>query len=221
MKTACFYYLFLVGFLFHTICQGMISDHEFRTIYQISERIKVLCPPSTCVVIGVGRSPTAIMAYLHYAWNLPLTNFRYGVRASNLDQNELRKLFEHFSIFVPSMEKLNNRSVMLLDFASINGGESIVAASRYIKAYFNEVYGSAKIIKPNILIAVIKENRNLEVVPFLFKYIFLLKSDNSLLKKLASQGFDNLSEFGKFDIKNDEIKSPSSSEIYLQLFQFG
>ena len=60
-----------------------LSNFEYQEIKKISKQIMEDCPPKSCVVIGVGRSPSPILAFLEqyeegYAHPLPLSNFRHN-----------------------------------------------------------------------------------------------------------------------------------------------
>ncbi len=44
--------------------KGQISDQELRTIKSVSYSLEELCPQTTCVLLGIGRSPTPFLAYL-------------------------------------------------------------------------------------------------------------------------------------------------------------
>jgi pyrimidine operon attenuation protein/uracil phosphoribosyltransferase len=124
----------------------------FKSIQKVAEIVEDLCPMENCVVIGIGRSPTAIAAYLQlkhqklgmtsHVWNVPLTLFRHGITHENQKLNlEMEtKLFSHFDIYFPSKVELKGRTkILLIDYAIT--GETLVAARDSIAKYLNSRYG--------------------------------------------------------------------------------
>lgn len=92
----------------------ILNDRYNLEFSIVTENIKNLCPPATCTVIAIGRSPTPFVAKLHsegltnYAINLPLSSFRYGEREAALESSQEKILFDHFDRYI-NPQKLKNQ----------------------------------------------------------------------------------------------------------------
>src|SRR5580704_10283981 len=119
-----------------------LGKNEFETLTAIGNDITAECPKKTCVVIGIGRSPTPIIAYLQAhdqtsALNLPLSDFKKIGLSEDLE----RRLFDHFDKFLdPQTYLLGKDKIIVLDFAL--RGHSIISAAYYIRKYLDQQLNS-------------------------------------------------------------------------------
>ncbi|MBE4974419.1 hypothetical protein IMX17_13580 [Serratia sp. X3] len=123
-----------------------VTQFEYQQLKRLALAIMDKVSTSWPVVfIGVGRSPTPLMAFLEcylgkaFVINLPLSGFRHNYLGENVsllrepltdDQN--KALLLHFQRFIP-IEKVRNSHVVVIDF--IDSGASLVAATHYIRHY--------------------------------------------------------------------------------------
>lgn len=125
------------------------SAEEYHSIEFVSREVMRFCPPDSCILICVGRAPAPIEAYLSvalgesaansYEWNLPLTNFRYGVfvHQPGLDEKEEARLRAFFKNMLPDKASIGTKKIMLLDYAP--GGGTLVATRNYLLKYFSSI----------------------------------------------------------------------------------
>lgn len=213
-KLLAFFYV--ISWPLRAMDTPILEQQEWGSIHQISQQILALCPPTTCVVIGVGQSPTPFMAYLQtkqpdYAFSVPLSNFRHGLQSDELDQEDLKRLYAHFQQFLPSKNTLAQRSVMLLDYVATKG-ESILAASRYIERYFRDTFSSQQ---PKLKITVVRSNSNKHIIPFRFNHIINLDHNSKLLASLSAGKYKPHSPYGDFYVKDEGSHAvPAISRAY-------
>jgi hypothetical protein len=175
---------------------------DFQDIRRVGRKTIEICPPNKCFVLGVGQSPTAIIAYLqtehsNYAKSIPLTGFRYGVGFPELTEKQKARLHDHFSYNLPNERKLGHRTIMLMDFASHNGGHSVLATLRHLEEYLRAEG------RPNkVEILAFKDNENLERVPYRFNHIFVFDRNNQFIQNLDHNVYKVFSPFGEFYIED-------------------
>ncbi|EQA4236017.1 hypothetical protein ACX2XH_002147 [Serratia marcescens] len=123
-----------------------VTQFEYQQLKRLALAIMDKVSTSWPVVfIGVGRSPTPLMAFLEcylgkaYVINLPLSGFRHNYLKENvsllrepLNDDQNKALLLHFQRFIP-IEKVRNSHVVVIDF--IDSGASLVAATHYIRHY--------------------------------------------------------------------------------------
>lgn len=136
--------------------EGPLSDSrlgqpggEYDEIKSISLSVLRECPPKDCVVIGIGRSPTPILAFLqdlheekleNHAINIPLSSFRFSTLPiperyiMPLDDSSEKKLFAHFDSLLTDSSRFAGKRVMLVDYTQ--SGESLFSAQKYFEKYF-------------------------------------------------------------------------------------
>jgi|GEM_PF-3969888 len=196
-------------------------ERDFASIEEVSQTLLSLCPKDRCVIVGIGRSPTPFLAYLetmteHYVYNIPLTAFRYGISQDPLDAEHREKLYRHFSTFLPDALSLNGPSIMLLDFASTQGGgESALATARYLETYLGIYFRENP---PQVKIAIVKANHKMEQVPYRINYIFRFEKEALLIHSLSDNIYKKYAPYGEFNIMNDEhIRSRRQQPGFLEL----
>ena len=205
-----------------------LTLEEFDTIREISNELRKRCREDSCKVIGLGRSPTAIIANLQlghgedYASNMPLSKFD----SMDLTDEEIKKLFLHFSSFLNGGELEHKEKIILLDYG--RSGKSILAGRFYIKKYFEKI-GLRVDVEPFVIswkpasstvnngYFLVRDNFQKEGIENPDNYIYLLDNDNPFRKSLEGSGFDAASEFGGYLLSDDRPKEKKSSELYLKL----
>jgi hypothetical protein len=179
---------------------------DFGAIEKVAAQVTELCPPADCFYIGVGRSPTPIVAMLQAklgnssAINLPLSSmegFANGstMRGSDapvtLAKTEIERLNLHFDHFVPSESVLKGRRIMLVDFAST--GESLNNTRTQLNNYLSANHRSTQVEA-----AAIPENE-ISINNLKSMKINVLKADSRLTERLIGHQYKNLAEYEKFE----------------------
>lgn len=216
-----------------------VNSYLFEGIVAISNSIEKLCPSDECVVIGLGRSPTPLIAYLQlkrlekkekleYAWNLPLSSFRHGSGGRpKLEGAYLEKLTQHFNIYFPNADELAGRRILLVDYGAT--GESLVGAALHLQDYLSARSKITKEALPALDVVGIcnQDNFPLGKHPQILNWILVDESAtaNQLFNldqktvgaRFVGGDFDDLSEFGSFDVTKTlvPIVKPRSQEKYL------
>ncbi len=105
---------------------GQLSYREYRTIKRIGDRILSQYPPAEYLYVGVGASPTGLIAYLELVEGsravaqLPLSGGMALQRAYDLDRERAASLDqildEHFRRFL-SDSRIGGKKVLLIDFS--------------------------------------------------------------------------------------------------------
>lgn len=181
----------------------VLDEEIFQSIAVISHIIQRICPPTHCLVIGIGRSPTPFSAYLqfkldHYFWNIPLSNFKNGLEEGVESKEDLRMvLFNHFHKYLPSDSEINHRSIVVLDF-SIDG-ETLANATFYLTEYLQTKTNHRGTPKA---LAILGPDRFYQsgFHPYIRQAILFEDDNNRLFQNLRAQKFDPFAEFGLFNI---------------------
>lgn len=173
----------------------------------VSNRIQEFCPVDQCVVVGVGRSPTPFIAQLkirheNYAWNLPLSSFRFKMNDVNdfniLTREELEELNQHFDTYLPTEAERRGRNILLVDFAA--SGLSLVAAKNYLNRYFDLRFEKNPADRPELeAFAITTQSTGPSLEPSL-KLFCVVERGSLLGAALTTQKFDEFAEFGSFNI---------------------
>lgn len=119
---------------------------DYRVIRKTTKLLLKQCPPQDCVLVGVGRSPTPLIAfakalngddsalslplsYMGPLFDVPILEARSGVKRkfnlSNFDQ--------HMREFLPSDVLLGGRKIVLVDFAQ--SGKSLIRTNSLLRDY--------------------------------------------------------------------------------------
>ncbi len=125
---------------------GLHSD--YREVARIVTYILRQYPPGQYAYVGVGRSPAPVLAFFkgvvsENIWtSLPLSGagrMRIFNQVDPMDERELlaersESLNSHFDHFLPSVESLAGRSLLLIDYAY--SGKSLIEAVEQVRAYY-------------------------------------------------------------------------------------
>lgn len=136
MKWVCFLIITLATNAF-----GMTLNYDEQRVFsEIVKDLMDFCPPSECVYVGVGRSPTVVMKVLEEQEglkpiHLPLT---YGreLKSENRDltTNERKRIYKHFDNFIPT--DIDGKKVVLIDYTQTGAG--IDLADKHLSEWSRE-----------------------------------------------------------------------------------
>lgn len=218
------------GVFLHTgLSLAQFEESDMVGVHEVALQIYDACPPSTCLVIGLGQSPTPFVADLstaakNYVWNMPLSNFKYhdpdgSVSKKQLSESERSKLFAHLKTFLPPAHFRRGKKLLMVDYAE--SGKSLLSAQRYFQDYLNEEDPDPK-SRPRVESAAITVPK--KYLPNLTQrrpnFLFMIK-EKRLAYKLDEASFDQESEYGSFYVKGGYTvpKERKSSKAYLELVE--
>jgi HEAT repeat protein len=208
-------WLFFAFFHLLAFAYPPLGEEEFKTIELIGIRIADACPKETCIVIGIGRSPTPIMAYLQAydtakAINLPLSNFRN----KNLTNEQETILFNHFDKFIdPSHELAGKNEIIVLDLST--SGVSLSAAVFYIRKYVNTHLNLNIEIEPRAIVPQSKVGTVARLINS--SDVISLNNYNDLMRSLDGSSYDQVSQYGEFRLDQNKEKEKITSSEYTDL----
>lgn len=189
---------------------------QISDLLSLVDNIKSKCPPSKCIYIGIGRSPTPITTLMRLqpglnVIDLPLSNFRYvaGIRSKipgpsyALTTNQKDILFEHFKNYLP--ENIKGKTLMLIDYSV--SGLSIASASEFIEMYYLKQMSKKA---PNMSHFIITDDEVFqEIITANIKgrktpdvHFGLVKNFPQLADTFGNSEFDIFSSEKSFDIQN-------------------
>ncbi|MEI7087645.1 hypothetical protein WCU61_16355 [Pectobacterium versatile] len=127
----------------------VITPFEYDKIKKISlSIINELSHSWPVIFIGVGRTPTPLMAFIEcylgssHVLFLPLSGFRHNYPGEDipllrepLSSENISALFRHFRRFIPTEILIEKNTLVILDF--VDSGASLAAASYHIKKYLH------------------------------------------------------------------------------------
>lgn len=215
------YWAQLVAVLWFVVSSASfgIDRVEYERIRDIS--LFVANKPNV-FVIGVGRSPTPFIAFLqeyrpNSAVNLPLSQFRYPT-GTELSHEDERKLYQHLDRFIPSEQELEGKEIVLLDYAV--SGESLLSFTRYFQKYLSN-RNRHNTITP---VALVKDTYR--ILPVMQKgqqhdiSIRIIKmGPHEVGRNLDVERYDSLSEYGSFNVRNDDSSRLKKNGAYMSLKQ--
>lgn len=199
-----------------------ISNLEFYQIQKITLQITNQFPSEEYVYVGLGQSPTPILAYLKAsgiedAVNLPLSDFRSYPGSANMPFPYLTlfhswedKLFNHFNRFLPSKTELRGKKVLIIDYAQT--GESLGAAKSYLSNYYESLGLN------DLVTAVAITGHSNKLVPDLAdEFIITLNLLSAVKLSMRFESYERFSEFGEFNLVEHSSLSLKQNPLYLEL----
>ncbi|MFL5813036.1 MAG: hypothetical protein ACJ763_05615 [Bdellovibrionia bacterium] len=120
--------------------QDEISSRLIEDVKSTVEEIAKLHPPEESYYIGIGGSPTPVIALMQEAGlsaaNVPASRSGalVGVAKNNAQYHE--NLFRHLDQFIPKPEVLGNRKLVVMDFTY--SGASLMNFKDALEYYFKE-----------------------------------------------------------------------------------
>lgn len=205
----------------------VLSDAEYTELRAVVEKIEGMFQRDRYVVVGLGRSPTPIVAFLQLgdsgsAVNLPMSD-AVGFQSALLKSQgrwTREKLFDHFDRFVPSDAELRGKDVVLIDFCMT--GRSLVFASSILKKYFADRRRQTKVLP----VPVTMSDRSAGVLACFdgsgfgdqAGNVILLQPKGDLFLSLRGEKYDFFAEYDSFSIDdlNDE-KNLRPRQVYALL----
>ena len=120
-------------------CKYQFADDEYQQIRALSISLLRRFPPDNFYYLGLGRSPTPVIAFLEASYipsaTIPLSAFRYGTENQpELAEDKISDLDNHFERFLPKPEVLGTKELLIIDYT--DSGQSLVAGLNYIKKYY-------------------------------------------------------------------------------------
>lgn len=175
-----------------------LSYAEYKTTKRIALTLLKYCPPTTCVIVDVGRSLSLVGAYLRNyrpngAYPLPLSSFE------GIGPEHEKLLFEHFNRFLPDDAMLKGRRILLADFSA--GGGTVVRVEKYVKKYFSKVRGRKQDVRSAMVFEITDIRSVLKLASMRSPLIPLVNPFNWYAWKLYRHGFRGYAEYGFFDVK--------------------
>lgn len=187
------------------------SPGEVKEIVEVSEQIVKNFPPEEYFYVGLGRSPTPIMAYLEIfhpnnVRNVPISamksrlNDRFG-RTDPLSAEAEARLNKHFDRFFGNPADFRGKKIVLIDF--VNKGDGLMSTFDYLEKYSQTTNKGYQIeLSPirNILLSDGFLDRLSKREAAISKIIEL--KPGILSSKFVSQMYDNYAEYGRYDPNN-------------------
>lgn len=215
--------------------QANIGFAEFLSIQNAAKNILKSFPKDEYAYIGVGRSPTPVIAYLQtesnvLAKNLPLSDFRFNIpRLSGrpylpLKDFEIIDLFKHFDQFLPNQVEMNGKTKMLLiDF--IFTGSTLVSAAVHVDMYLKnrqrnltfDLFGMG--FKGIGLEMKLKENLR---CPFFQQiHFFEISYTDPFLEKMFYKKYSGYAQYPRFSFYYPKtVYSRKEYSIYVEQLEF-
>jgi hypothetical protein len=228
-----------LSLLFATVTQGEISDAEIDQALALSKVIYARLAAESNSFIGSGQSPTLLMAAMQAqiptstVANIPLSNFRYDVSIVLDGRRHIfrplpgdieEKLFRHFRAFIPSKDKLGDKDLVLLDYGNSLG--SLISFYKYVRKFMGKE-GYTQRVR---LVGLVGERDLREATQNIVEalgssalddggtaMLISLPEKSDLRLALARQAYDKYSEFGEFDVYDNQEITFKSSVAYRSL----
>jgi hypothetical protein len=137
-----------------------ITPEEYERIKTIAEQVLQRFPPTQYRYVGLGKSPTPVLAFLQsygervntdvQAMNMPLSKFghrtedmssgeRMFVDGAPLTDEQRGRLWQHFDRFIGNFDRLEDpKGIVLIDH--VESGKSLFASARHLEQYLSERY---------------------------------------------------------------------------------
>jgi len=198
--------------------RDFLSEGNEVRILGLVEAVEATCPPSKCVYVGLGRSPTPLIAALQAkhgdaaALNLPLSGFHVadpgrvafleGMRGP-LSGSERAALVQHLDHFLgPRIESARRQGKRLVAIDYADTGATIVSFrsqfDRYLKTVGPIEWGIIGITSNGDAHGLARALQPVQAWERRIPIRLLELKSEALANEFAFQRFDGLSEYGKF-----------------------
>ena len=189
------------------------QQNEYRELRNHALQLLQHCPPSTCTLISVGRSPAPLIAFLRALQTKPNTIeiplSKYRRNPPSLETPEGKILLNHLKKHLTPAGDLNNRTIMIVDY--INSGESLQAITKTLQQYAPQLGLKREAIRPLpivdqfsldfVLVSSLKQK--LEVLFGDYPWINIERSA-TLCAYLQFQDYDDYAPYNSYDISNPQ-----------------
>lgn len=176
--------------------QAVFNSEEYLDLKKMVTELKARFPPDQYFYVGIGRSPTAVIAFLQNlgitdAINLPISGF-YGERMKpetrTSPPNWFRQiLYRHFSRFLPSIVHLAGRKLLLIDFAV--RGRTLTNVTDAVDVYYQQLHGQKKFTESLALVG------SMEQLEINYPHDFSIDIPERLRPLFHKEIFKRFSEF--------------------------
>ncbi len=182
------------------------AQSDYSEVKTITYAIMARYPPAQYLYVGVGRSPTPLIAFMkavlgeEAAVNVPLTTMR-AIRGGPYDLARIeRKLDIHFDQFLPEASELRGKKVLVIDFALT--GRSLEETVAEIRRYFRHdgvTVNGFGLVYANEEDPATKRLRNLQIDH--------LQLSRRLGDRLFERAYSTYAEFDRFPVL-DSVQGP-------------
>ncbi len=205
--------LFILLWVWSSSGQLLSLDQEvFIKIRDLTLRILGQFPPDKYHYVGIGRSPTPIMALMEELGieisQIPLTKFQYPTDSESrwnypsgepLGPYQLNELFEHFDKFLISPSLVGDKKLLIIDFQ--NQGWTLISAAEHINLYLKNRGRSTQVE----LLGLTGYDRGISFDSNL-PYNYIPLTDYPKLQyKVHMEEFEKVSKYPQWDIRFDYI----------------
>lgn len=112
-----------------------LSDGEYAEIKSVALNILERYPPERYYYLGIGRSPTPILAFFEVLGmdrkavsSMPMSSVKYYSKSTS------HKIFQNFEILAPTASVIRKRKILMIDLW--NSGGSIKRAHDLLRRYY-------------------------------------------------------------------------------------
>jgi len=192
---------------------------EYETLRTIALETLSRFPPSRYSYVGIGRSPSPIIAMIQeltepgQAISLPASKVKWARDWKDTPAPEREAIAAHFNHYLDALEPLEGRNVLLLDHT-----QSGLGLMR-VRGYAKEARAAVEKALPVESVAIVLNNASVHehltqygMVDHLIKY-----SSEAQAKRFAGERYDNFAEYGAVPFYSaDEIQpTPKRPEYEL------
>lgn len=124
--------------------------NDFNEVARVSLELIEEYPPSEYFYVGVGRSPTPVMAFLNGVIdpeifiNVPLSGLASLAWYREVDSENIHDIYAirsahlkaHLKMFLPAADKLAGRRLLLIDFVA--SGSTLIEAGRQVRDFYDQ-----------------------------------------------------------------------------------
>ncbi|WP_392531832.1 hypothetical protein [Nostoc sp. C117] len=135
----------------------LLTDQEYEQIKDLCVSILKKYPPNKYCYIGLGKSPTPVLAFLQEygveASNIALSKFNPSLDknkepkqiglGNKLTKEQYKELKHHFDRFIPQQDAIKGKKILLIDYTL--SGRSLYATYAHLTKYLNDKYSPRKL----------------------------------------------------------------------------
>lgn len=178
--------------------EELISQYEYESLREIVIRLLRQCPPQNCVYVGLGASPTPLLAIIEGLYgeqatvHLPASRLHGEYNASRFMRTDYgeprfeRVFARHFAHFLPN-EKIAGKKILLVDYA--NSGQSLTLVTKLLRRWLRKT-GKKVPVRSVGLIGKEELRMNLK-----FKGISSIKLNPTMQHHLIQHGYDKFRKY--------------------------
>lgn len=165
-----------------------ITELEYRLLESVAEKILKDFPPAKYYYVGVGRSPSALIAYLEAiapgtSGHLPVSKAKWA-NSIGVTPERVTLIRNHFLRFLPPETQLGGRKILLIDYTESGLG------LKWTKDFINKFVLPQSIAES---FAIVWEEHDHQYLDVSGKFVF---KDEKLLENFAGQKYDEFAAYG-------------------------